>query len=413
MTGITLYEPAELVISARAGTPLATIEAALAKNRQRLPFEPMDHRALFATKGEPTIGAIAACNISGPRRISAWRGARSSDRGSARQRLRRDHQVRRPGEEECHRPRSRQAFSCGAYGTLGLLTEVTFKLLPEPEVEATLALRGLDDRKAMATLSAGLTSPYQITGAAHLPAGITKEGRALTLLRIDGPSVSVDSRAAVLAQHLAPFGVAELLAQDEAKTLRRAIRDALPISEPRNSALWRLSVAPSRGPDIAAAIQNRLPGSLFLRLGRRPDLVGRRAPERTPEAAKIREALAEAAGPEGGHVTLIRAPEEIGATVDVFQPLAKPLMEITEGIKASFDPGSHPQSRPYVRGHLISVEKKNADLFCRNAARRQPYGAARKRFCAAASTAASARRPARPILLLGDERETARAAASI
>ncbi len=336
LTGITLYEPAELVISAASGTPLATIETALKEKRQRLPFEPMDHRALFASDGEPTIGAIAACNISGPRRIQL---------GAARDHLIGVRLVNGFGEIIKSGGRVKKnvtgldlvKLSCGAYGTLGLLTEVTFKLLPEPEAEATLVLRGLDDRKAIAALSAGLTSPYQITGAAHLPASVATKGDALTLLRIDGPSVSVGYREAVLAQHLAPFGAAELLAQDEAKALWRAIRDALPIAEPYDSALWRLSVAPSRGPDVVAAIQNRLTARYFYDWG--GGLIWLAvAANKDAGAAEIREALADAGGPEGGHATLIRAPEEIRATVDVFQPLTKPLMGITAGIKASFDP---------------------------------------------------------------------------
>jgi glycolate oxidase FAD binding subunit len=169
-----------------------------------------------------------------------------------------------------------------------------------------------------------------------LPAGVAISGEALTLLRIDGPSVSVDYRTAVLAQHLASFGAAEILPFPEAQSLWLALRDVLPLGS-RNAVVWRLSVAPSRGPDVTAALQKRLAARYFYDWG--GGLIWLAvAPDKGAGAAKIREALAEAAGPEGGHATLIRAPEEIRATVDVFQPLARPLMEITAGIKASFDP---------------------------------------------------------------------------
>lgn len=337
LTGITLYEPAELVVSARAGTPLAEIEQALAKNKQRLAFEPMDHRALFGTEGEPTIGAVAACNISGPRRVHI---------GAARDHLIGLRLVNGFGEVIKSGGRVKKnvtgldlvKLGCGAYGTLGVITEATFKLLPAPETEATLALRGLDDGKAIAALSSGLTSPFQITGAAHLPGDIAPAGEALTLLRLEGPRESVDYRAGALAKLIAGFGPSEVLAEDQAAALWQTVRDVMPLAELRTAAIWRLSVAPSRGPAVVAAIREKHASArYFYDWGGGLVWISVQA-DGDACAASVRAALAQAAGPEGGHATLIRAPEDVRRRVNVFQPLAAPLMQISENIKASFDP---------------------------------------------------------------------------
>ncbi|TDR90104.1 glycolate oxidase subunit GlcE [Enterovirga rhinocerotis] len=331
LSGITLYEPAEMVIAARAGTPLAEIQRALDLRGQALTFEPMDHRPLLGTAGEPTIGAIAAANISGPRRIQA---------GAARDSLIGIRIVNGRGEAIKSGGRVMKnvtgldlvKFVSGSWGTLGFLTEVTFKVLPKPERAATLVLRGLDDARAIAALSAALGSPYDVTGAAHLPAGLGGGGQ--TLIRVEGLSFSVDHRAGELRRLFRRETSADLIEGEGAAALWRSVRDVEPLVEPRNAAIWRVSTAPTRGPELAGVVGRLLPGSRwFFDWG--GGLVWISCPaEGDAGTAAIRAAIDQ----YGGHATLIRAPAEIRAAIDVFQPQAEPLHKLSVALKASFDP---------------------------------------------------------------------------
>src|SRR5947209_3199815 len=259
LTGIRLSAPAELVSAAKAGTPLAEIEATLAARGQMLPFEPMDHRVLLGTQGDPTIGGISACNISGPRRIQT---------GACRDHLIGVRLVNGRGEIVKSGGRVMKnvtgldlvKLNCGAHGTLGLLSEVTYKVLPKPEVAGTLALFGLDDARAMEAMSHALGSPYEVSAAAHLPVGIGS-GKARTLLRIENFAHSVDYRLRELQKLLAPFGEGLRIIEAEAEALWRDIRDCRFWAEPRDRAVWRISTAPMR----AAALVARLARELDLR----------------------------------------------------------------------------------------------------------------------------------------------------
>ncbi|SFV10761.1 glycolate oxidase FAD binding subunit [Methylobacterium sp. 174MFSha1.1] len=328
LTGITLHEPAELVIAALSGTPLAEVEARLAEGGQMLPFEPMDHRALLGTSGAPTIGAVAAGNISGPRRIAG---------GAARDSLIGVRFINGRGEAVKSGGRVMKNVTgldlvklmAGSWGTLGFLTEVTFKVLPVPERTATLVLAGLDDARAVEAMSLALGSPFEITGAAHLPEGI--DGPARTLLRIEGFSASVDYRLGELTRLLRRVGKPDTLEGEPASTLWRAVRDVLAFAG-GDEAVWRVSTAPNRGPAVAAAIAAARPARWFYDWG--GGLVWL-ATSATGDAgaADVRAALGGA-----GHATLVRAPEAVRAAVPVFEPLSEPLMRITAGLKAAHDP---------------------------------------------------------------------------
>ncbi len=331
LAGITLYEPAEMVIGARAGTPLAEVEAALAEKGQMLTFEPMDHRSLLGTEGEPTIGAIAAGNISGPRRIFG---------GAARDSLIGVRFVNGRGEIVKSGGRVMKnvtgldlvKLQAGAFGTLGFLTEVIFKVLPRPAATATLVFTGLDDARAVELMCAAMGTPFEITGAAHLPAGIGGAA-SRTALRLEGFPEQLDYRGGCLARQFRDCGLPERIDGEAGAALWHAVRDVLPLAEPPDRALWRINLPPRTGATTVAAIRRHLPGSdarvLYDWSG---GLVWLALPE-SGDAA-IRGAAREA----GGHATLVRGSVELRARTEVFEPEPAPVAALTRGLKASFDP---------------------------------------------------------------------------
>lgn len=330
LDGVTLYEPSELVISARAGTPIADIEKVLAEKGQRLPFEPMDHRPLLGTSNQPTVGGVVAANVSGPRRVQA---------GAARDSLIGIRAVTGRGDTVKSGGRVMKnvtgydlvKFLAGSYGTLAVLSEVTFKVLPGPETESTLILSELDDETAVRALSAALGSPFSVTGAAHRPAFGREPAR--TFVRLEGFYDSVVDRSERLAADLADFGYAERLDSGASAQVWRTIRDVELLGAAPKVPIWRISARPSSGPAIVEAIRRHFDcralydwggGLVWLAGGEGPDA----------GAAAVRAAV----DASGGHATLIRASSDIRGAVDVFQPLALPLLKLTKGLKHTFDP---------------------------------------------------------------------------
>jgi glycolate oxidase FAD binding subunit len=330
LSGVTLYEPTELVLSARAGTPLAEIEALLAAKNQRLAFEPMDHRALYGSAGEPTIGGVAAANISGPRRVGA---------GAARDSLIGVRAVTGTGEVVKSGGRVMKnvtgldlvKFLAGSYGTLAVLSEVSFKLQPMPETEATIVLSGLDDRRAVVALSAALGSPFSVTGAAHRPAFGSEPAR--TYIRLEGFAVSVADRAARLARELAGFAPIERIDAEGTRAIWRGIRDLESLGAAAGRPLWRVSVKPSDGPAVVDAARRAVAADVLYDWG--GGLVWIAGGEGADAGAAVVRAAVKTVG---GHATLVRAPEDIRHSVDIFEPPSDALLAVTRRLKATFDP---------------------------------------------------------------------------
>jgi len=328
LSGVTLYEPAELVLSAKAGTPLAEIAALLAQNRQRLAFEPPDLRRFYGAEGEPTVGALAAVNLAGPRRIQV--GAVRDSLIGVRAATGRGEIVKSGGRVMKNvTGYDLVKFLAGSFGTLGVFSEVTFKVLPEPETEATLVIAGLDDERAVAALSAALGSPFSVTGAAHIPGA-----PARTLIRLEGFDASVADRAQRLAKLLAPFGAAEILSADASASVWVSVRDLDAIGAPAGAPVWRVSVKPTAGPAVVVAASAAFDAHILYDWG--GGLVWIAGGEGPDAGAAVIRAAIHANG--GGHATLVRAPDSIRLSVDVFEPPSEPILTLTRKLKQSFDP---------------------------------------------------------------------------
>jgi glycolate oxidase FAD binding subunit len=325
LTGITLYKPTELVISARAGTKLPEIEAALAEKGQMIAPEPPDTRALFGSEDAATIGGIVAANLSGPRRISA---------GAIRDHVLGIRFVN--GEGEVVRSGGRVLKNvtgldlckllAGSHGTLGVITEVTLKVLPAAEAAATLSIRVPDLAEGVRALSAGLGSPYGVTAAALLPDGPT------AILRIEDFAPSVAYRTARLREDLVAFGEATLVEGEASQALWRGVRDAAALGAGAEEAIWRVSVRPSAGPRVANSLAAAFRARTLLDWG--GGLVWIAAPATEAAHAAVTRAAAEARGT----FTLFRAPEPLRAAVAVLPEEPPPLAAIGRRVKLALDP---------------------------------------------------------------------------
>ena len=325
LSGVSLYEPGALTLVAGAGTPVREVEKQLASEGQRLAFEPMDHRVLLGTTGEPTLGGLVAANVSGPRRIAVGAcrdftlGLRFVD-GTGR--------VLKNGGRVMKNVTGYDLVKLmsGSFGTLGALSEVSLKVLPAPETEATLVLNGQDEAQAVAAMSAALGSPYEVTGAAH--AG------GATYLRLEGFASSVSYRETELTKALAGFGEVTKLEGETSAQLWVDIRDVRAFAE--QAFVAKLSVQPSRSPVLLAAISEQFDVQTLLDWG--GGLVWIGADCDAQKAAALQRFLQGYCLENGGHATLVKAPQDVWPLVSAFQPKQAGVARLTEAVRQKFDP---------------------------------------------------------------------------
>jgi glycolate oxidase FAD binding subunit len=342
MRGVTLYEPTELVLSAKAGTPLDEIEALLDENGQEFSFEPYHWDRLREGKsfGAPTIGGTVATNGAGPRRIL---------RGSVRDQLIGARFINGSGEIVKSGGRVMKNVTgydlaralAGSWGTLGMMTEVTLKVNPKAEESRSLIFLGLPDEAAVSAMCLAMGTPYEVSGTMHLPAefvgrlgnpDIAKLGQPVTVLRLENFCPAVQRRVGLLHEKLKPFGQIYELDDERSRGFWNEIRGFAFLAG-GDWPLWRVTVVPDRAPKLVSALRGQMDcraaydwsgGLIWIEV----------SPATDANATILRRSIAEF----GGEAMLVRAPLATRAAVDVFQPLPEANMSLIRGIKEAFDP---------------------------------------------------------------------------
>ena len=342
LSGITFYEPGELVISAKAGTPLHEVEAALARKNQELPFEPADLSRFYGTDPlAASLGSVAAMNISGPRRIL---------RGAARDYLLGIRAINGEGLAIKSGGRVMKNVTgvdlvkglCGSWGTLAVLTELTFKVLPKAQETRTIFFLGLSDEAGVGVMSEAMGTPYEVSGTIHLhgslvsrlsDAEIAQANMPLTALQLEGDPQSAAYRMEKLRRELAPFGDTYDLDHQKSLNFWGDIRSLAFLSANFDRPLWRITVAPSKAAQIVRAL------SAFFDLSAAYEWSGGLIWLETPSSSEasvteLRRVLAEFEADS----MLMRAPRSVRSSIEVFHPLPLTKMKLVQAIKKAFDP---------------------------------------------------------------------------
>ncbi len=345
LSGISAYEPEELVLTAGPGTPISVIEAAISENKQMLAFEPPDLGPLYGREaGSGTIGGALGCNLSGPRRFAA---------GAARDHLLGFSAV--SGRGEVFKAGGRvvknvtgydlSKLMAGSFGTLAVMTEVTVRLVPAPEKVRTILVAGLSSSAGLEILAFVAAGDWAASGLAFIGAELANKsgveyvsspGAAVAVIRIEGTSESVLDRASRLRHSLAalaPDTAIEELHRQNSSRLWQDIRDAahLQAGDDADRDIWRLSIPPADANLVTEIIDD---GELVYDWGGALIWYAPKGGAAESES-RVRAAINKAAS---GHATLLRASSEDRAKLSVFQPQPEPVEHLNRRIKDVFDP---------------------------------------------------------------------------
>jgi glycolate oxidase FAD binding subunit len=343
--GIVEYDPAELVMRAKAGTPMSTIENALSEHRQHLAFEPPNLGKLYeANSSKGTIGGAFVGNLSGPRRFVA---------GAARDHILGVKAVSGRGE----------VFKSGgnviknvtgydmsklitnSWGTLSIITELSFKVLPAPALSITLGITNISPDSAMHLLSKLAQSALQISGLAYIPGhtlsnsdsdSLSPDYQTLCLIRIEGSQLSVKDRVAGIESLIGGIETLVHFNEEDSKSLWKLIRDPDEfMSAHKDTTIIKVSIPPAHAStliELLSSIEDcdwyaDAAGAWFW-ISLKQDVVAK--------ILLLRNSLIEI----GGSAIIYKASETVKKEAGIFSQMDNGLQKLNQGIKNSFDPNN-------------------------------------------------------------------------
>ena len=347
LNGIVEYLPEELYIKVKAGTPIKLIEGELKKNKQHLGFEPINFGSLLNGKSDyGTAAGQVSCNISGPRRFKV---------GSIRDHVLGFRGVNGKGEiiksggtvVKNVTGYDLSKLICGAFGTLVALTEITFKVLPEPEESKTLVIHDQKIESATNFLDKAVSSSNDISGATFLPIepkvlGCTMDVEntfklndlrhkgSLTAFRIEGSKKSVDQRITNLIEYLGINNLNfSILESHQSEIFWSKIKN-LDFFISSNNNIIRIVIPPSECLQLIYQFSNKF--KYFLDWGGALIWL-----EATQLSEEMFESIRKKVVKHGGYVTMIKNSDHLPLVEDVFT-INNSRFNISQNIKKSFDP---------------------------------------------------------------------------
>ena len=362
LSGILEYHPEELVVRALPGTPLREIVEALVQHRQHLAFEPPALNRMYQIEDEGTIGGTFIGNLAGPRRFKA---------GSARDHILGLRAIN--GRAEIWKSGGKviknvsgydmSKLIAGSWGTLSVVTEVIFKVLPAPATSMSLAVWGLPTGQAMTLLTDIISTPYETSGLAYLPepaldaieqSDMSFSGGSLALIRLEGTKLSVNERIGSIKKRLPEGYKISVMDQAESVTTWSWIREVTPLHDiQRTPTILRISIPPASTTSLAGYI-DQLQGCIWYL-----DAAGGWLWVGICQAAgedKL-NAIRREVGVIGGTTTLYRAPSAMKTHAGIYSFPDESIKRLNEKIKNSFDPGNI--FNPGRLDHRHSGESRN------------------------------------------------------